>query len=89
MKDYSLSPYKLTEIGREVKRLGEKLGVKCVLNPFLSLDGEYYGLQTLSGDISRLAEKYGIQSTPSTSLAQLGNQLQSLLCALRQRGIID
>lgn len=31
MRDYSIPPYNIVEIGEEVKRIGERLGIHCNL----------------------------------------------------------
>ena len=88
MKDYSIPPYILGEIGMEVKRLGEILNIECNLAhaPWFKANG-YFSLPTLSEDIVRMASIYGIHMTVTGDLEETAKQLQYFLTELRKRGI--
>lgn len=89
MRNYSIPPYDLAEIGQEVKRIGERLGIPCNLahtTKFKELG--FYSLPTLSEDIVRIAASYGVEMPVTGDLAQTGIQLQALLVALRERGVL-
>lgn len=49
----------------------------------------FYSLPTLSEDIVRIAASNGMEMSVTGDLAQTGIQLQKLLVALRERGILD
>ncbi len=89
MKDFSLPPFVLKEIGNEVEKLGNRFGIKCVLcaNPALRALGGV-SLPEVSQDVVNIAAHFGIRSEWTRSLPQLGAQLQSLLVQLRDRGIV-
>lgn len=89
MRDYSNPPYNLGEIGTEVKRLGNKLNIECTLcaMPGLKEQG-YYSIPTLSEDIVRIANAYGLQMSVTGDLGQTGIQLQQLINFLRVRGVV-
>lgn len=88
MRDYSIPPYNLGEIGREVKRLGELLNIHCNLahSPESRAEG-YVSLPTLSEDIARMASCYGIHMPVTGDLEETAKQLQSFLTELRRRGM--
>lgn len=89
MRDYSIPPYDLVEIGREVKRIGERLGIPCNLahSPEFREKG-LYSLPTLSEDIVRIAASYGVEMSVTGDLEQTCIQFQKLLVALRERGVL-
>lgn len=91
MKDFSLPPYDLGEIGQEVRRLGKVLNVHCDLAdpqfPFLRENG-YFSMPTISDDMVRIGAKYGIHIERTGDLGFAGVQLQRLITALGSRGII-
>lgn len=89
MRDFSIPPYNLAEIGQEVKRLGERLGIQCNLahSPQFKAMG-YYSLPTLSEDIVRMAGFYGLQMSVTGDLGETGIQLQKLISTLRKRGVV-
>lgn len=89
MRDYSVPPYDLVEIGQEIKRIGERLGIECNLahSPQFKQMG-FYSLPTLSEDIVRMASAYGVPMSVSGDLRETGIQLQSLINILRERGAI-
>lgn len=88
MRDYSIPPNNLSEIGAEVRRLGELLHIHCNLahTPELRAGG-YFTMSTLSEDVVRMAAAYGIPMSVTNTLSQLGIQLQELVVALRSRGV--
>lgn len=88
MRDYSIPPYSLGEIGAEVRRLGELLHIHCNLahTPEFRAEG-YVSMPTLSEDIVRMAAAYGIPMSVTNTLSQTGIQLQELITALRSRGV--
>lgn len=90
MRDFSKPPYDLVEIGQEIKRIGERLGIQCNLahSPFFKEKG-FYSLPTLSQDIARMAASYDMRMTITDDLAQTGRQLQQLIIALRERGVLN
>lgn len=62
MRDYSIPPYNIVEIGEEVKRIGERLGIHCNLAypPQFREEG-YYSMPTLSEDMVRIAATHGLR----------------------------
>lgn len=89
MRDFSIPPYNLGEIGKEVKRLGDKLNIECALcaMPRFKEQG-YVSLPTLSEDIVRIGNAYGLAMTVTGDLAGTGIQLQKLITFLRERGVV-
>lgn len=89
MRNYSIPPYDLAEIGQEVKHLGDKLNVECTLCAIPGLKEQgYYSIPTLSEDIVRIANVYGLAMTVTGDLASTGIQLQQLITYLRERGVV-
>ncbi len=91
MRDFSIPPYDLVEIGQEVKRLGEVLNVHCDLAdpkfPFFRANG-YFSMPAISDDMVRIGAKYGIKLERTGDLRLAGVQLQHLIVALRSQGVI-
>lgn len=88
MRDYSIPPYNIVEIGEEVKRIGEHLGIHCNLacSPQLRENGAY-SMPTLSEDLVRIAATHGLRLPVVCDTELAGRQLQQLLTFLRERGI--
>lgn len=88
MRNYSIPPYSIAEIGEEVKRIGERLGIHCNLAypPQFREEG-YYSMPTLSEDMVRIAATHGLRLPVVCDTELAGRQLQQLLTFLRERGI--
>lgn len=88
MRNFSLPPYVLGEIGFAVKRISEQLSIECQLCSISNLKSQgYYSLPALSEDMARIGAKYGIVFTVTGDLKQTGIQLQQLIDALSVKGI--
>ena len=89
MRNFSIPPFEVTEIWPVVKRLCEATNVSCRLHEDPNLEKQGWISQTaLSEDIVRIGIKYGIPSRYSTTLHEIGPQLQSMIDALISRGIV-
>lgn len=88
MKNFSIPPFNIVEIGQEVKRIGERLNIECNLacSPKFKEMGAY-SLPTLSEDIVRIASVYGIPMNETNDLGQTGHQLQTLINKLIELGV--
>lgn len=87
MRDYSLPPFDLAEIGQEVKRIGEILNIHCDLahSPSFREMG-FYSMPTISHDIVRIASSFGLPMVATGDLSETGRQLQTLILHLRRLG---
>lgn len=88
MRDFSIPPFYLGEIGQEVERIGNALNIHCDLahSPKFKEKG-MYSMPTLSHDIVRIASNYDIPMSVTGDIEEVGKQLQLLLTMLRERGI--
>ncbi len=89
MRNYSLPPYVLGEIGDAVRSIARQLNIECKLCSMPSLrDQGYYSIPTLSEDIVKIAALHGFHWNVTGSLNQTGIQLQQLIDALASKGVI-
>ena len=88
MRDYSIPPYNIVEIGEEVKRIGERLGIHCNLAypPQFREEG-YYSMPTLSEDMVRIAATHGLHYQLYATQNSQADSFSNYLHSFRERGI--
>ncbi len=74
MKNFSLPPYSLGEIGQAAEELAAKVGVAPVKS---SMGG--FSLTAVADTLVKIGEAKGISVPKVNSLSELGIQLQKLL----------
>ena len=90
MKNFSNPPYSLHAAGEAIDKLGNLIGVNCVINPIPSLKAEgAVSLTALAEDVARIADKFGLDIKPSCNVADINRSLQRLINELAAKGIIN
>ncbi len=88
MRDYENC--KIPDFASAVRHLGEATGVACEINevPFLKAKG-LFSLPTISEDLVRIANKYGLSETITNEVSEAFRQFTRIIRNLSAQGVID